>query len=250
MDTNHLTYPDIFAHRGVSSLCPENTMEAFEKAVEIGARGIELDVHLSRDGKLVVCHDEMLNRTTNGKGIIMDLDYEDIRKLDAGSWFSREFTGARVPLLEDVLYLLRDRGMVLNIELKTDYFPYKGIEKKVVRLVADYDMDERIIISSFNHYSVARLKAEAPRLKAGLLYSCHIYRPAEYAKFLTAEALHPAMHTVTPEIIADAKKAGYAVNVWFYGERFDEDSARRNLASGVDCIITNFPQLYLLLTQD
>ncbi len=238
-------HPAIFGHRGASSLCPENTISAFEKAIEVGADGIELDVHLSKDGRLVVCHDETVDRTTDGSGAIAALDSEEIRRFDAGSWFAPEYRGQRIPLLDDVLQLVRDRAMIVNIELKTNIVAYKGIEAKVAELVARFDLDSRVIISSFNHYSVLRLKACAPQLDAGLLYDCHLVDPHVYAKRLKVEAIHPAMHTVTPRIVADAKEAGIRVNAWFGEERSDRRDNAANLRSGVDTIITNYPHEYI-----
>lgn len=239
--------PDIFGHRGASSACPENTLAAFREAADGGAAGIELDVHLSADGRLVVCHDETVNRTTNGKGFLKDMRYDEIRNLDAGSWFAPSFAGSRVPLLEDVLDLCGERNLDVNIELKTDYFPYAGIEEKTAELVASFRMEDRVIVSSFNHYSIVAFKGIAPRVRAGLLYNCRIYRPERYAESLPAEALHPAMHLLTPDNIADAHAAGYEVNVWFYGETWDEAAAERNIRSGVDRIITNYPRQYAAL---
>jgi glycerophosphoryl diester phosphodiesterase len=219
-------------------------MSAFEKAIEVGADGIELDVHLSRDGRLVVCHDETVDRTTNSSGAIRALDYDEIRKFDAGSWFSPESRGQRIPLLDDVLELVRGRNMRVNIELKTNFVAYEGIEGKVAELVGRFDLESRVIISSFNHYSVLRLKECAPHLSVGLLYDCHIVDPHLYARTLKVEAIHPAMHTVTPRIVSGAKNAGIMVNVWFSDERSDRRDISDNLQSGVDIIITNYPQEY------
>jgi glycerophosphoryl diester phosphodiesterase len=116
----------IIAHRGDSSLCPENTMAAFRKAVEVGSDGIETDVHLTKDGKVVISHDGYLGRVCNGKGNISDYTYDELKKFDAGSWFSEDFKGERLPLLEELLDLLKDKDMILNIEIKEDRFPMKA----------------------------------------------------------------------------------------------------------------------------
>jgi len=241
------TLPLIFAHRGVSSLCPENTMAAFQKAVQMGADGIELDVHRSRDGKLVVCHDETIDRTTTGKGTIKDQDYNELSSIDAGKWFGSEYSGERMPLLEEVLVLLKPTTLLLNIELKTDYYFYPGIEEQTLSLVHRYGMEEQVIFSSFNHYTVVELKKRAPQVKGGILYSCHLVKPHIYAKGLLVDALHPPMHLATPEIIQDAHTAGLSVHAWFSREQFEEKLARIYLNSGVDMLITNYPQEYLKL---
>ncbi len=241
------TSPGIFAHRGASARCPENTLAAFGEAVRIGADGIELDVHLSRDGSLIVCHDETVDRTTGGTGFIRDLPDSELRKLDAGSWFSPEFAGERMPFLEQVLALLRDHDIILNIELKTDFIEYEGIEEKTADLVRRHDMADRIIISSFNHHSLLRAKRAAPHIPVGVLYQCRPVRPERYARELGFEALHPVMRTVTPDLVRSAREAGIRVNAWLPGEQFDSASAESRLASGVTALITNYPAEYLAL---
>jgi len=222
-------------------------MAAFQKAVQMGADGIELDVHRSRDGKLVVCHDETIDRTTTGKGTIKDQDYNELSSIDAGKWFGSEYSGERMPLLEEVLVLLKPTTLLLNIELKTDYYFYPGIEEQTLSLVHRYGMEEQVIFSSFNHYTVVELKKRAPQVKGGILYSCHLVKPHIYAKGLLVDALHPPMHLATPEIIQDAHTAGLSVHAWFSREQFEEKLARIYLNSGVDMLITNYPQEYLKL---
>ena len=109
----------VLAHRGYSAKAPENTMAAFELALAVGADGIELDVHMTRDGEIVVIHDDTLDRTTNGKGPVSDQTMAELRELDAGSWFSPEFAGERIPTLKLVLELIKDKDVLLNIEIKT-----------------------------------------------------------------------------------------------------------------------------------
>lgn len=239
--------PLIFAHRGVSSQCPENTLAAFRKAIEIGADGIELDVHRSKDGQLVVCHDETVDRTTDGKGIIQEMTVQELSQLDAGGWFGPSFKGERIPLLEQVLKLLQPTSLWLNIELKTDYYFYPGIEEQTYALIHAYGMEDRVILSSFNHYTVLRFQRIAPRIRTGILYSCHLYEPHKYASELGVGALHPPMHLAPPEIISVAHAAGLKVHGWFSRERFDPAKARDYLDSHVDILITNYPQEYLAL---
>lgn len=241
--------PLIFAHRGVSSQCPENTLAAFRRAIEVGADGIELDVHRSKDGHLVVCHDETVDRTTDGKGIIQEMTVKDLSQLDAGEWFGRSFKGERIPLLEEVLALLKPTTLALNIELKTDYFFYPGIEEETYSLIHTYGMEERVILSSFNHHTVLRFKRLAPRVRTGILYSCHLYEPHRYATSLGVNALHPPMHLASSEVIQEAHEAGLSVHGWFSREEFDETRARQYLGSGVDILITNYPQEYLVVRE-
>ncbi|MCX7787277.1 MAG: glycerophosphodiester phosphodiesterase [Spirochaetes bacterium] len=243
----HTKKPLIFAHRGVSSQCPENTLSAFRKAIEVGADGIELDVHRSKDGHLLVCHDETVDRTTDGKGVIQEMTRKDLSKLDAGSWFGTAFKGERIPMLEEVLNILQPTTLLLNIELKTDYFFYPGIEEETYALIQKYGMEDRVILSSFNHYTVLRFRRIAPKVRTGILYSCHLFAPHTYASSLGVQALHPPMHLAQTEIIEAAHEAGLTVHGWFSRERFDVERAKNYLGSYVDILITNYPQEYLSL---
>ena len=129
----------IFAHRGSSGTHPENTLPAFAEAVRVNADGIELDVHLTEDGELVVIHDEEVDRTTNGKGLVREKTLEEIKKLNAGLWFNDKFPAAKIPTLKEVLDLLLQknyRGTVM-IEIKTDKYEYAGIEEKVSKLLTN-----------------------------------------------------------------------------------------------------------------
>ena len=128
----------IVAHRGSSGDRPENTLPAFAEAVRVKADIIELDVHLSKDGHLIVMHDETVDRTTNGKGRICDKTLTELKELNAGSWFSEDYAATKVPTLKEVLDLLAAKNYrgILTIELKTDHYEYQGIEKKVSELLA------------------------------------------------------------------------------------------------------------------
>lgn len=119
-----------FAHRGASAVCPENTMAAFRKGLELGATGIETDVQMTKDGGLVLIHDETLNRTTSGTGYVKDHSLAELLEVDAGSWFGPEFKDERLPLLEDLLDLLQGRDTILNIELKNGTFYIRAWRKK------------------------------------------------------------------------------------------------------------------------
>lgn len=147
--------PIIYGHRGASQYAPENTLASYNRAIEMGADGIEIDVHKSKDGHLIVCHDERVDRTTNGQGYIKDLILKEIKSLDAGSWFSKEFSGEKIPLLEEVLEFVKDKDILLNIELKNGPIFYDGIEDELIRLVRVFNLVENTIISSFNHYSLS-----------------------------------------------------------------------------------------------
>lgn len=150
----------IFAHRGSKGTHPENTIPAFQEAIDALADGIELDVQLTIDGHLVVIHDEKLNRTTNGKGWVKDYTLEEIKGLDAGAWFGENYEHTRIPTLEEVLTLLKENTYsgILNIELKTDEVDYPMIEEKVLSRLKQADISFEVILSSFNKETVKRLK--------------------------------------------------------------------------------------------
>lgn len=229
----------IYAHRGASGTAPENTMAAFRKAVAIGAQGIECDVQMTKDGKLVICHDETLNRTSNGKGFIKDMTYEEIRSLDAGSWFAEGYTGERMPLLEELLDLVKRSGIYLNIELKNGIVQYEGLEDKVVDLVRSFELRDRTIFSSFNHYSVYDVKKKYPELNTGALYMEGLYQPWKYLKELGCDCAHPYYLAAKPEITGDLRRNGIAVNVFTVD---DPKTAQMLIKSGVEGIITNYPE--------
>jgi len=226
------------AHRGASGEYPENTMLAFEKAIEQGADGFETDVHLSADGELVVIHDDTLDRTTNGTGNVYNYSFSELRKLNAGK--NSGINGLKIPHLREALELVRDKELVLNIEIKNNTTFYPKIEEKVISLIYEYELFSSVILSSFNHQSMALCKRIAPRIKTGLLYSQPLYKTVEYAKMCGADALHPhyllAIHDKS--LREDCKKAGIGLNVWTVNE---EKDMRTLINMGINCIITNFP---------
>ncbi|MGD8399993.1 MAG: glycerophosphodiester phosphodiesterase [Bacillota bacterium] len=230
----------IITHRGFSGRAPENTMAAFTAALEFQVDGLELDIHRSRDGELVICHDPTVDRTTNGKGYIKDLTWEELRRLDAGSWFGSCFQNERIPRLASLLELARQSDLLINIELKTELFSYPGIEEQLANLVKDFDLMEQCIVSSFNHYSLLRVTAALPKLKTGILYNAKLYQPWAYAKQLQAAALHPKYLSAAPEIVARAHQAGLMVNAWTVNEPF---WIHRMVEAKIDAIITNFPDV-------
>ena len=147
----------VWAHRGASGYAPENTLEAFEMSVKQQADGVELDVQLTKDGELVVLHDETLDRTTDGKGFVKDYTLKEVQALKAVKTHPEYQTG-RIPMLAEVYDLLKPTGLEINVELKTGIFFYPGIEEKVLKLTKEMGMEERIWYSSFNHYSLKKVK--------------------------------------------------------------------------------------------
>ncbi|MDE6182363.1 MAG: glycerophosphodiester phosphodiesterase, partial [Eubacteriales bacterium] len=142
----------IFAHRGASAYAPENTMEAFKLAIKQNADGIEIDVHLTKDNHVVVIHDETIDRVSNGKGFVRDYTLEELRQFSYNYNFN-QYENVKIPTLEDVLELIKPTNLILNIELKTNFLWYENIEEIVLSIVDKFEMQDRIIYSSFNHYS-------------------------------------------------------------------------------------------------
>lgn len=227
-----------YAHRGASGYCPENTMAAFARGLELGATGIETDVQLSKDGQLVLIHDEQLKRTTGAAGLVKDYDLAELKKLDAGSWMSKDFEGQTIPALEELFDLVKQRNMILNLELKNGFIQYPGIEEKIIAMIKKYDMVERTIISSFNHYSLAYCHQLAPEIQTGILYMEGLYEPWKYAEQIGATALHAYKYAVIPEWVAEAAKCGKIYNPFTVNEPHE---MQRLIDAGVAGIITDYP---------
>ncbi|MCB6609872.1 glycerophosphodiester phosphodiesterase [[Clostridium] symbiosum] len=229
-----------FAHRGFSGNYPENTMLAFEKAVQTeGCDGIEMDVHLTKDGEVVIIHDEKLDRTcVNGTGYVRDYTYEELKKFDMSFRFAGQCEPQHVPTLREYFELVKDTPIITNIELKTGIFEYPGIEKKVYDLIHEFGLEKKIIISSFNHYSIRRMKEICPELVCGLLTETWLIDAGRYTKETGAECLHPIFYNMTEEIIAEVKSQGIRINTWTVNE---EEDIRTMIARGVDSVIGNYP---------
>ena len=214
---------ELFAHRGYSAKYPENTMVAFRAAMNYAVDGIELDVHMTKDGHLVVIHDEKVNRTTNGKGYVKDLTIEQIKELDAGSKFNPLFKGEKIPLLEEVIQLIEPTNLKLNIELKSDVFPYYGMDMEVLKLVEKYGMQHRTIISSFDHETLKRIAEVAPHIVTAPLFSNIVVEPWAYAKAIEADAIHISGYFMMRQTAMDALKQGAKVRVYTINEESHMD---------------------------
>lgn len=229
---------EVWAHRGASGYAPENTLPAFLKAYECGADGVELDVQMTKDGQLVVIHDELIDRTSDGKGLVCDYTFGQLRQFNFNQQFP-EYGKVLIPTLEEVLLLMKEKGMYVNIELKTSIVFYEGIEEKVLQLVKDLKMENQVIYSSFNHYSIVRIKELNPDAKCGLLYDDIPVNMCGYASKLGVEALHPLVYTVRyPHFMKEAQKAHLDINVWTVNEPRD---IQLSINAHVHAIITNYP---------
>jgi glycerophosphoryl diester phosphodiesterase len=201
------------AHRGYSERYPENTMPAFEKAIEAGADMIELDVHLTTDGELVVIHDDDIDRTSNGRGRVKNMTLAELRKYQY--WYKYpDCKDAHIPVLEEVIDLCRNRIM-LNIEIKNLPSRYRGIEKKVIDLLKKASFrQEDVLISSFDHYSLRTVRELDPGLKIGMLYDSLWISFFEEAKLLGVYSVNPSIEAFDAEQMKWAREQGMRVYPW------------------------------------
>lgn len=204
----------IIAHRGASKLAPENTMYAFELAYNLGAEGIETDVQLTKDNIPVLIHDETVRRTTNSSGYVKDFTFEEISELDAGSWFSTDFRGARIIRLEDFLTWIKPKDLYVNIELKNNKIDYSNLEQIVYNQLKGHRLLERTTLSTFNPNSVKRLANYQDEVEIAFLTSKRSDNLVEYAKSLGANALHIKYRLVNPLLINQAHEQNMPVRVY------------------------------------
>lgn len=234
--------PKVWAHRGASGwdvqYAPENTMIAFQKAIDMGADGIELDVQLTKDGEIVVTHDETINRVSNGAGWVKDYTLAELKQFNFNKTHP-EFPFTAIPTLEEVYQLMAGNILLINVELKTGVISYAGLEEKVAALTKMMHMEERVIYSSFNHYSVKKMQELSPMSKTGLLYADGFMDVPAYGKKMGVDALHPVVHNLRyPCFLEECRKENLAVHVWTVDYTVD---IKRMCADGVDAFITNCP---------
>jgi glycerophosphoryl diester phosphodiesterase len=232
----------VIAHRGASAAAPPNTLAAFEKAAELGADGVEFDVHLSADGVPVVIHDFTVDATTDGSGRVADLSLDALKQLDAGSRFDPAFAGERIPTLEEVLEAIGHR-LLLNVELKSTSLRGSGLEEAIIAQIDQHGLSNSVLISSFNPFALRRVKQIAPHIRAGLLYAPSLPLPlrrAWLAPLFPHEARHPEHTMVDRRFMAWAKRRGYQVNTWTVDGPVE---MQRLIDLGVNAIITNLPDV-------
>lgn len=238
----------VIAHRGYDDRAPENTMISFRKAYEIGANMIELDVHLSKDGEIVIMHDTTLDRTTNGKGAVKDKTLSELKQLDAGLKFNKVFEGEKIPTLDEVLAFAKDKISV-NIEIKSEAVsdnpkPGEGIEEKIVNLVKKYNMDEYVMVSAFKGKALKRIKQYNPKISTGLLMlTDSLFNPrTKYAGAVKADAIHEFSKFVSKKDINKSFGYGLKENVWTVN---DPNTMKSLIDKGVSGLITDRPDLAL-----
>jgi glycerophosphoryl diester phosphodiesterase len=242
MTLESLPQPIIFAHRGASAHAPENTLAAFELALEMQADGIELDVKLSADEKVVVHHDPTLDRTTDGTGRIQKFSLAELKKLDAGSFFSEKYRGERIPSLDEVFEAVGKRTFI-NVELTNYKTPGDHLVEAVCILIKKHNMQKRVLFSSFLASNLSKAGSYLPEVPRGLLALPKIlgtWARSFGFSFGKYQALHPFVKDVTQQEVARVHRLYRRVHVWTVN---DERDMRRLFNWGVDGIFTDDPQL-------
>lgn len=231
------------AHRGFSGKYPENSRAAFEAAFKLkGCDGVESDVHLTKDGEPVIIHDDLVDRTTDGKGMVCDYTFKEIRKLDCGGWFNKEFSGERIMHLDELIELMLEHDSTMNIEIKNYLVFYEGIEEIVLKSIDKYKARDKIFLSSFNHFAMNISKKIDPQIRTGYLMEYPMIAADNYVAENGMDAFHPAYQWLfyknDPDIVARMQSRGINVNTWTVNEKADMQAC---VDLGVNGIITNYP---------
>ncbi|MFW9794977.1 MAG: glycerophosphodiester phosphodiesterase [Candidatus Thorarchaeota archaeon] len=222
----------VIAHKGASAYAPENTLRSFEKAWELGADMIELDLRETADGHLVCIHDPTVDRTTDGVGNVSSLSLKELQMLDAGS-------GEQIPLLEDVLKFARGKIQV-NIDLKI-----LGAESRIIEMVSQLNMNNDVFVSSFLHLTLLQIKEIDESFRVAVLVNTEIDELATYSKELGAFAINPSKELTTYALVQDAHERELKVFPWTVN---DEELMMNLLDVGVDGLITDFPDVGIKVT--
>jgi len=240
--TGDLRKVDNIAHRGASAYAPENTIAAFDKAVEMKADYIEIDVQRSKDGKLVVIHDTTVDRTTDGSGKVGNLTFNELRNLDAGSWKGEQFAGAQIPTFDEILDRYHGKIGIL-IELKAPEL-YPGIEENIAGKLKEQNLDkpqnEKIIVQSFNHNSMKKMNELLPKVPIGVLTSSRADTTEQALQEFSiyADYFNPSYGIVTPDLVNQVHSLGMKIGSWTVRS---QEAANFLLNVGVDAIITDYP---------
>ena len=228
----------VIAHRGASSYAPENTLAAFDLAIQMGVSDLELDVHATSDGHLVVIHDDTLDRTTNGSGPVTSHPLAALAALDAGSWFDPTFAGERVPTFADVLERYKGRAHI-HTEIKGRS---AGLARRTVDLIRRLGMVKQVTITSFQKARLEETRAYAPELPTGWLVAETSDERIAEAQALGLTQLCPRADTVTRELVHRLHAAGFVVRAWGVST---EDLMRQVVQAGADGMTVNFPDKLL-----
>ncbi|SNZ10507.1 glycerophosphoryl diester phosphodiesterase [Terribacillus aidingensis] len=228
----------IFAHRGASNYAPENTMAAFQMAERMQADGIETDVQLTKDQVPVLIHDESINRTTNKRGLVRNLTYEQLQQLDAGSWFHRDYAGESIISLDYFLSWIKQTSLLLNVELKTNKFPYPGIEEIVLQRLQEHHMTDRTTISSFNPDSIRRTAVLDSAIDTGFLTSKRPKQLFSLMEEIGAKAMHPKFRLLNKKLLVECQQRNIPIRVYTVNQPV---YILKALEAACDTIISDVP---------
>lgn len=244
VSSNRAKIPSIIGHRGAMGYAPENTLASIRKAHELGVEWVEFDVKITADGEAVLFHDDTLERTSSGTGKVSDMTLSDIRALDAGAWFSEEFSGEPIPTFEEAIRLLEKLSLHANVEIK----PEEGLESEtaeaVCRAISDHWPEKMPLplISSFKDQSLAIAKDQLSQCDRALLV---LELPDDWqsrVEALDCNALHVWYEPLTQQQVKAITRAGYPVRSYTVNEPED---ARRLLDWGVESVVTNYPDIMM-----
>jgi glycerophosphoryl diester phosphodiesterase len=242
---NDLPRPTVIAHRGDKTHAPENTLAAFGMAADDGADAIEFDVKLTADGRVIVLHDQTVDRTTNGKGRVSRLPYAALQDLDAGGWFSEQFCGEKIPTL-DMVFETVGKRLAMNVELTNYATPGDDLVSKVAELVKKHGLQNRTLFSSFLTSNLRKVHLLLPEVPCGLLIMSGLlgFWGRSFGWRGDYFALHPALDDINLELISRVHATGKRVHVWSVNT---EGDLKRMIGYGVDAIFTDDPRLALRL---
>lgn len=240
---------NVISHRGANQVTPQNTIEAFKKAIFFKADGFETDVHLTSDGVPVICHNYTIDKTSNGKGEIASNTLEYLKRFDFGSYFHHSYKGTEIPTLEEFLTLSEKANLkVLNIEIKSPKSKDYVIADKIIEAVKAHGLFDKLLISSFDPDLLVYIKDYDENCKTGFLYSPDkpitykrvLKNPVGFAKSIDADALHPHQIFVSQELVDEAHENGVMVNPWTVNK---EKDIIKLVKMGVDGVITDVPNI-------
>lgn len=236
---------ELIAHRGASAYAPENTLSAFKKAIDMGLNAVEFDVQFTLDGKAVVTHDYVLERTSNGAGYIKDFTLNQLKELDFGKWFNEEYKNEKIPTLDEVLDMVKN-DYLINIELKRDKDDKRFFSKDIIESIDKFHLRDKVLISSFDHELLKDLYETDQNLKIALLFPKEIERNFENLKEyidrlgITVSAINPHKDSLNETSAKNIKRLGLKIISYTVNEKADYNRLK---ALGVDAIFTNFPDL-------
>ncbi len=227
----------IIGHRGFPRVAPENTLTSFEKAIEYGADMVELDVTLSREGVPVVIHDSHLSRTTDGKGFVRRHSLSSLRKLDAGSWFGKEFRQEFIPTLSEVFELFGSR-ISINIEIKKESFSKRQpwVVEAVLRTIEDFGLRKSTVVSSFSPEVVRQIKRKSSKQPTAILVSNRGKKAKNLIRQTGADALHVSLECFSESLVEDMDLLGIPVRVFTINEK---RTATRLFRQGAQAVFTD-----------